>query len=224
MSYRQKHPDWSAQRIIDKIRHDFFILWKQKNPRLSDDEINAKIKLPGKDSVLGYFRENKPNEEKQSCLEQRWHIGAIVKKPHFYTPPEALPFILMAKDWSEKNPDEFGSPHEPFTIRQALWVSRLYGMVSLDAVKKKKDAKIVRAVARYLYLWSEAYASRERVCELSNTSFNTAHLDKLIQTRGIPMTSGKSTIVLYPESRSFEIDTIDDELLNQMEAIKKDGE
>jgi hypothetical protein len=221
MSYRQKYPDWSAQRIIDKIYRDYFALWKAKSPQLNDDEINAKIRLPGKDSVLGYFRENKPNEEKQSCLDLPWHLGVMAKKPQYNILAEAIPYILMVQNWAENNPNIFNSKHEPLSIRQALWVSRLYGITSPDALKKNNDIKMVRSIGQYLYQWSEAYATREKLCELSNTPFDTTKLDRLIITRGIPVTSGKTTLINYPGSSVFEIDTIDNELIAKME---KDGE
>ena len=151
-----------------------------------------------------------------SSLDEPWHLG-LMGKPEYDITPEAVPYILMVQAWAEKHPDMFNQPHEPITIRQALWVSRLHGQAAyLIRLKPKWD------FLYFLFQWSEAYACRERICELSDTPFDTSGLDKGIIDGGLAFTAGESTLIQYRDG--FSIDTIDKALLRQMEQMKKDGE
>jgi len=151
--------------------------------------------------------------------ESSWHLGLMAK---YNMLPEAVLYILTVQDWLEKYPDWLNNPppQEPLSIREALWVGRLYCVIDESRFKKPK---YLPSIARFLYLWAKAYASREHICELSGTPFDTSNLDKGFRKLGLPFTAGKTTAVFYSD-KSFSIDTIDKDLVQQMEQMKKDGE
>ncbi len=218
-------PQWSAKKILDNIRRKLFDYYKLNHPNWTDEKINAQIKLPGINSIQRYIREElKPNESKPQYLDQPWSLGLMAeKKLEYRIPPEAVPYVLVVQSWAENYPDDvFKKPHAPLTIRQALWVARLYGTITPKAMEKaQKNVRMRYSIGHYLYQWSEAYATRERICKMTRTPFDTKNLDRLLGTMGEPITGNKTTVIFFREGMSFEIDTIDEELLNQMERMKK---
>ena len=224
------HSDWSANRIRE------YLLGNLARFNLEKPDI------PVVRSIYNVIERNQSaltgmqvvvSSEKFKRLEFPWHMGLIaerdeeghIKHPDYQVSAEALSYILIVQKYAENNTDIFGRQHEPVSIRQALWVSRLCGAISPNPKAMKKDTqKMLYSIAHYLYQWSEAYATRERICELSDTPINTNLLDKSLREGGEPITVDKTTITFYRKDQSFYIDTIDENLLKQMEQMKKDGE
>jgi len=199
-----------------QIANDLFIV----HPDLNATEVRVQLiallgneKTPGISSVQKEWARLRFEYEKHKHLDIPWHLGLMTTNN---IPSEALPYIFMVQNHADTH-------SKPFTLRQAIWVSRLYGIIN---VKSKKDfKKLIKSIAYYLYEWSNAYATRERVCELSPNSniVDTSHLDKMLRSGGDFITVEKTTIAHYPDG-SIEIDTIDENLLRQMVSMKKDGE
>lgn len=90
-----------------------------------------------------------------------WSIGACAK---FYDriSPESIPILLKIKQFIGL---------QKFTIRQAIWVSRLYPLI-LDFYNEEEKFKEV------IWAWSDAYAREERISELTNSKFEPSELDQ----------------------------------------------
>jgi hypothetical protein len=222
---KELHPDWSAQKILDTIHKNLFQAYKQAHPLWSDSDIEqvikTKIKIPALNTVQVYLNPHKKKSkvetqvsEKTIDIDSPWHLG-LLSNPKFSISTEAISFIQMVQTYADNNPDSFGNPHPPLSFRQALWVSRLCGGIQI--VNQKDIKKLLFSIAHYLYQWSEAYATRERICELSRTNFDTTHLDKMFRSGGEPITVNKTVLTHYRRDNSIEIDTIDDELIAKME-------
>ncbi|MFC2047189.1 hypothetical protein ACFLTK_02800, partial [Chloroflexota bacterium] len=115
--YRQDKKQ-RAKEVLDKVHEE---LKRNDWPKLS--VIQRELKKVKANETLTQINYDSP-----------WHLGLMDK---YSVTSDAVPFILLVQDWLDKYPDLFGSPppQQPLTIRQALWVSRLYRMVDKDKLK-----------------------------------------------------------------------------------------
>lgn len=90
-----------------------------------------------------------------SPLDNNWQI---ILKDDIPIPAEAIPYILKVKAKGVMLANHF-------TIRHALWVSRLYTTI--------KDVDTLARLAWY-------YALDEKLCELAGTDFDTTGYDELL--------------------------------------------
>lgn len=201
------HPDWNAAQFQRQL---VIALGEKKAPGLSA----VQKRIP------------KTREEYRKLLEagllDPWHLGLLSKHPEI--PAEAVPYILMVQKWAESHPDRFGQPHEQLSVRQALWIARLYstavGTVRWDKVKKPKDVEQAASeVSAYLWEWSEAYARRETINDLGGSG-DTIELDRDLRTGGRALAIGKTILTYHPGSFNIAY-TADKDLHEQ---ITKDGE
>lgn len=213
-----------ATDIRDVIYYSWVSGIPEDLPTEAKNQVMAIItaKMPGISAIQKFTKMLNEKLDKPSELDITWHLGLMGK---YNIPAEALPYILMVQRHTENSTDMFGQPHEPLTIRQALWVSRLYGIITPNPKVMKKDPqKMLYSIAHYLYQCSEAYATREKICQLSGTPFDTTSLDKALRDGAEFNTFDKTIISSYRKDQSFSIDTIDEKLTKQMEQMKKDGE
>ena len=184
----EKHPDWSAQRILNRISYFWFNHLKQKHPDWTDQQIKAQIKLPGVNSVQKYIhRFLKPNRGKLSPLDQAWHIGLMDK---YKIIPEAIPFIMAIQDYVDKSPDDFPTNDRTVSIRQARWISKLHRCTpqNLDKIKDKK--RRLFELLKYLWQWSVVYADYERMREKAgDNNPDTRVLDAALRAGNLPITA-----------------------------------
>lgn len=93
-----------------------------------------------------------------SSLDQPWSLRSIRdnkgNKESYQFSPESIPYILKVQTVSGDT--------GPVTIRQALWISCLYPVIN--------DIQLLAQV-------SGRYARYERICEISNTPFDTSEFD-----------------------------------------------
>lgn len=187
INHRKK---WKAPTIREELR-----LWLQdkvgkevteKHLAWSVQKINAEVeeRLPGLSSIQKYLKETKQNLNKEWPEDKPWHMGTL-EDEDYELPPDSLPILLRIQ--SEKSKDN------PLTIRQAKWVSRLYPII-LSFSQGKETAETIKR----LNWWSEFYADREVMSEVSNLSFNTSELDReLLKARGgIPELSPADELIL----------------------------
>ncbi len=92
-----------------------------------------------------------PDEIKK--MDKPWTLASVERYP---IPPEALPIVMRV--WKQQL-----NWFEPFTIRQAKWVGRLYKVIPEDLV--------------LLAHWSGLYAITERMNSLIGTEVNSAPFD-----------------------------------------------
>lgn len=213
-SKNDKHPNWSAQKILDIMQRSI----RETLSGRDKDEIQREIdKLPGISTIGNYLKEiRSPDNTKPCYLDLPWSHGFSVEKEK-EVHPDALPYVYLVQQWAEKNKDMWGQPLDRLTLRQALWINRLYGYFTRDKkTLKKKD--IMSFIASYLYNWSKAYADRERICKRSKTPFDTTQLDKMFSQGGNPLSiaDGETILVHYPDG-SIEFDTRNEDLLRQSE-------
>lgn len=221
------NPAMKAKDVIAEVKEYLIDSYPTPNGNWTRNEIEKLVEdeMLSESAIIKYLTKIKKPE-----LDRPWRLGLMaerdgnghIKHPEYSIPSEATPYILLVQDWLEKHPDWLNNPppQEPLTIRQALWVARLYGLIDESRLKK---SKLLPSIARFLFIWAEAYAMREAICELAGTSFDTTTLDKGLYELGEPVTAGKTTLIHYRD-KSLTIDTIDEDLLRQMEEIEKEGE
>lgn len=91
-----------------------------------------------------------------------WSIGTCAEYYNCIS-PESIPILLKIKQFVGL---------QKFTIRQAIWASRLYPLI-LDFYKNDEEE-----LKNVLYAWSDSYAWEERISELTNSKFETSELDQ----------------------------------------------
>lgn len=193
-----EHPEWNATQVHERYK----IL------------IGDPTRAVGLSSIQKYLEEMKPpyNEDKKEGLEEHWHIGIMAK--NYNIPADAVPYIVMVQNWVKQNMDPiFNKPLEPLSVRDALWISRLYAMWSLDGLQSKD----MPGIAYALYSWAKAYSRRERICKLLKKEFDTYELDQALSERARPVIVGKSILMFFKDD-SFSIDSADPEILNRFKA------
>lgn len=95
--------------------------------------------------------EGLPDEIKK--MDKPW---TLVSSSKFEIPSDALPTVL--KIWKQEL-----NWFQPFTIRQAKWVARLYKVIPEDLI--------------LLAYWSNLYAITERMCDMLSIDFNSESFD-----------------------------------------------
>lgn len=114
-------------------------------------EERADWRVPSHDNLVKMIS-NARNHD--SPLDKQWSLSCLSKKD-YYIPSEAKPTVVAAyrKRLAEK---------EILTIREALWMGRLYGIV------ESKDS---------VYDWAFLYAISEMISEANGSPFNSKKLD-----------------------------------------------
>lgn len=120
--------------------------------RWSEDLIEEEVEnlLPGLNTIRTYL--NEIDIDQHRPIDSPWHMGTLKEHPLLI---EAIPVVLSV----------LNSPEISYTvtIRQALWISRLYTVV--------KQPELLHKIA-----WH--YAFNERINEISKTDFNTLEYDR----------------------------------------------
>jgi hypothetical protein len=171
-----EHPDWRTR----KIREEVINQWHQASRNYDDPN------WPGLSAVQKLLAEYRKEHEEQALdlkeLDRPWGILDTAKYP---IPPEILPTVLEA--WGSKLEED-----APITIREALWIVRLYyvfkearvDLIELipfqmlspeeaDYLKGyyKKNGRAL--LINILTGWATAYATHELALKLS-----MKHVDK----------------------------------------------
>jgi hypothetical protein len=192
-----RHPSWDDKDIKCKLEEYLLTKIREEHPEYNQTQIQAELakKLPG-DLTIRDFRlaTYKPNQEKveASGLDNPWHLGTLIDKP---LPPEAIPELLALQEWNKKEHSEIMYfRNEAITIRQALWVARILGILTLLRSDKHRKTDLYR----WLWEWSYTYAQYERVCTLSKEIFNTSILDNAIWQGYYPVSGYFEPGAKYP--------------------------
>ena len=142
---------------------------------------------PSEETMLKIISEAR-NKEK-SPVDNPWYLGTMKDYP---LPPEVIPYLFLVQSFIEKfvenHPlairavvqflDKLGNPppDTPLTIRQAIWISRLYSTIDISKLRKEKDKTL--AAVYFLWCWATAYSALEFNCHISNVDFDSTKLDK----------------------------------------------
>lgn len=198
---------WTAKEIQSEVAKRIQLKWPSR----------YKLDWPGLRAVqdrLAKIKDNFESEEFQK-LEASWHLY-LMRMPEYQIPPEVVPDILAVQEWCVKeHPDVPLFKSEPLTIRQALWIARLYGITRLLHAGKAKGKNKSLDITKWLWLWSKAYAQYEILCYLSGTPPDTTKLDKAIWNGATPIAANNAVDLLYPDTSIWE---------TVIEINEKDGE
>jgi len=220
-----EHRDWNAKQIYDEY------LNRTKGTNIFQVTLNA---------VQKHVEALKDEYKNIGHLDAPWHLG-LLKYPIYNMTPEAVRVIVDIERKLEKDRDkenhtfrhrnEFESvmPTIPqLTIRQALWISRLYKL--FDHAEKFLDEEgeeHIKEVNELIYGWARAYAEREIICDLNNYYFDTLALDQALRLGNLVFAQpNRHTIDYYhKEGGIYAEDTADPETkkFNDLRRIKFSG-
>lgn len=219
---RTMHEDWSPNRIRS------YLLGNLGRFNL------VKSDIPVVRSIYNVIERNQPqiegmqkivDSESFQELESPWSMGTLERYP---VPVETITDILAVKEWGESHPDMFGKPRNPLTVRQALWISRLFAVACLYRNPlNKKRAKQLKGfdLQEWLWQWAEAYAQYEIICKLSkpNEIPDMAKLDKAMWHGAWPV-SAKNAVIWFNRDGTIddvgEIPSIENPIMTE-EDLKK---
>lgn len=200
----EAHSDWNAKQIYDR----YLILIGDTNKAVTLNAVQKHVEE---------FKDIANRPEYQD-LERLWQLGTIVDYPQYHIPPEAIEFILSVQ-WlirTHKDPILKGFTYEPLTIREALWVSRLFSFIS---EKEMNDKKRRISVLDWLYNWAKTYATQERLCKLAHIPTDTTDLDIALSQGLITRSNGSQWFTANYKTREIKLDPLTAKKL--MESISK---
>ncbi|MFC2038372.1 hypothetical protein ACFLUG_01180 [Chloroflexota bacterium] len=116
-------------------------------------------KLRAVQKIIAEIQEEK---KRATGIDNDWHMGTLKLNP---LPSEVIPVILEVVNHIESTDKVRPALWGPVTVRQAIWISRLYKVIS--------DIKLLHSTS-----W--AYSLFERAAELSKTNFNSTELDRML--------------------------------------------
>jgi len=151
VSIHIKHPKWK----IKEIHNELLIELKKQDPSLPKN-------WPGISTVQKLLASvhKKEKEQPEDLLSRPWSMGTLKIYP---LPPDTIPYVLEVWNLHYKLRN-FKPPFIPFSIREAIWVSRLCYVIK-DDIKK-------------LSMMATIYAEDEEISEnLGHTHLNTLELD-----------------------------------------------
>lgn len=177
-----EHPDWNASQIYTRYK----IL------------VGDTKKIVTLNSIQKYLEHLKPKlqEIKDSGLENPWQLGILVDHPEYHFDAEAIGAIyavqLWARDGRPDPSDPFKEPVKPLTIRQALWIARLYALWPLE---KRIKSKEIMSHAPILYSYAKMYSQYEVTSFLRGIPLDTLVLDNALLRGLTPIVVGDSVIL-----------------------------
>jgi len=127
-------------------------------------------------------RRHKEEALETQSIDRPWSLGTLADYP---MPPDVIPVLISIQH--NRNPLPIEPLVKPLTIREALWISRLYPVAGLvkevkDEGKMKKlfvmnpkDAE--RKKIQRLELWALCYAVFEWACDLADVPKDTSKFD-----------------------------------------------
>jgi len=137
--------------IEKKLRNEL----EDRGLKRTESDLRSDIEnlLPGISAIQKYLKPVNERIAKPSPLDDPWHLGKLGDYP---LSTEAIPYVLKVKS---------GHKLGAFTIRQARCVSYLYTTV--------KNIDLLDSI-------SFRYSLYERICEISDTDYNTTAYDELL--------------------------------------------
>ena len=173
--YRRVYRIWLESQK-KSIRQELVSQIKDKEMLDQATEERTKERLPGEDTVKAMLKPIEVKLKKPGPLDKPWTVGALADKnlplQAQVIPPQVIPLILEIQEYRQ-NWNKLDSRLPLLTIREALWVSRLSGVV-----KKSKGAI---PISSQLDFWARKYASYESACETTDVPPDTQSLDALVR-------------------------------------------
>jgi len=215
---RKANPRLTPQRILEKLKFNI----GQIKKTLPDDPL-AKLTLPkSKDSIYRYMKKNPLGVDNISVMKTHskpdidspWNIGTTMEKC-YYIEPQIIPTVLQVQKWGKEHVDRYNQKHDPLTIRQALWVARLFGINSILRLSKAKGKNKNLDVEGWVWAWAEVYAQYEKYYEPFKIKPDTTKLDEAVWNGETPPIIGteKETgekIILFIKGDTISMDYLND--------------
>jgi len=151
----------------------------EQNPHFKAPQILRQLKLaygeeksPGLSAVqkeVPLIRERLKTIQ-ESGIEELWNLGTLKDHP---LSAETVTAILKVQKWAEKRKIERAGRYERhgMTIRQAIWIGRLY-----DAVRE-----FIGKDAEHLWCVSYVYTMLQIISDISDTPLNTWEWDQALR-------------------------------------------
>jgi hypothetical protein len=197
----EMYPKMPAQALAEKLQDVF----------LNMDSLGRHV--PEQVTIVDYIREYR-RKDAANRLSAPWSLATLADPSIPPMQPEALPAVMqifkkrlcqkrlyeegalpiVSKVSGERSPEkhEDSAAGIELTIREALWISRLYTLF------KGED------LADQLEGWAWWYARRQQAYEVMEKPFDTSTLDALLA--GMPSEeSGKTTVVATVNGRRVDL-------------------
>ena len=217
---RTKEATNTSEKVIDAIIASKSLNKEYSAPQiLKDLDTHRNIyhlnneRLPSEAKVYQILRNNKSEiEARQDVinsnsidLDRDWNLGSLSELgPTYYLSPESLTHILLVLDFSKRYLKlPFNEPYPPLTIRQAIWIARLYPIIS-QRNRIKNPQKDLPQLCKKLWDWSEAYATHERISKAFSPPFDTTELDQALLEGATPVVASvegaeiPSVLIFHP--------------------------
>jgi hypothetical protein len=187
-----QYPDWNAKQI-----------WEAYKKLIPAEEKPVTL-----NAIQKHLEPLKKIYDSIKSLDAPWHLGLLQTDQFIPTnlegstirvliTPEAIKIITEIQKKMEYDNDNksktfdltgpFMQPTIPrLTIRQALWISRLYKLWDQPLKAYDDGEEHTLTVLQQIYLWSLAYAEREIICKLNKIPFDTFAYDQFIRLGYIP--------------------------------------
>jgi hypothetical protein len=209
-----------VRKVRDLLFRDETLTGKELKTEVEKDRALAKLNISLRTYQL-IRKEELPKVQmvRASVPENRWSLGAMANADG--VTPEAIPYIMEVQKWAlEQKMAISEQPFPPFSVRQAVWASRL---LHLFFRMFDPETRLTEFGLSWLWKWSRAYSINERLYELSGKkgAFDTSELDAALLRRDRIDTFG-DTYVRFSgepnpggENKSISVVTSDQEILKR---------
>ena len=167
---KRASPELTAGEIAGAVWAYLVIQEEHQNHKLDDEDIlRIENEQLSESAIISFLTDlnNRLKTKTTNPLDKEWTLASLGDN-HWIFPSESLPYILKIKEMCVKG-------YTKFTVRQAIWVSRLY---ALPHYEPKEFSSLrqwmgpLRPKIKDLYGLTWLLASYEETCELAKTPFD----------------------------------------------------
>jgi len=171
---KQKIPELTAGEVTGAVWSYLVLEAEKTNPNLDDEDISRiENEQLSESAIIGFLTDlnNKIKVKALKSIDKEWTLATLKDKEWTFL-PESMMYLLKIKEWCNRKTIHF-------SIRQALWVSRLYALphhqsIKSGGLKALKDRLILPDAKALEDLWRIGYflAAYDVSCELAGTPFD----------------------------------------------------
>ena len=165
----------TSKEVIEAVRVYLLERCRSSLSNFTTDELNKIVidEMLSPTAIISFLTGlNKRLKDKVAKeIDNEWTLETLKNKKWDF-PPESVPYLLKIKEWHSDTTTHL-------SIRQALWVARLYVMPQYEPIKSGglkavKDRLTLPDETKYKDLWRIGYflAAYDETCELSQTPFD----------------------------------------------------
>ena len=167
---KRELPDLTAAEITGAVWSYLVLKEEQQDHKLDDKDIlRIENEQLSESAIISFLTDlkNRLKAKTDNPLDREWTLASLSDNRWIF-PSESLPYILKIKEMCIKG-------HTKFTVRQAIWVSRLYALPHhepKDFSSARQWIQPFRPKVKDLYTVTWLLASYEETCELAKTPFD----------------------------------------------------